>query len=576
MYQTFFESKKFGTFWLPVLEKFSTVRPTVLGKICKGLGVAGLHFWLLEPDSYDEARNPIPGPSYRTEKTKRAEGIKLDESYCQSRVREKLHAGGTLEDSFARFATMSVVPALRRNDPATTRIEIHLRNETSDAELALALEQNPFVIAVLLTLTTVQSTDWRDLLRLIETRENLKAVTLIDSQSAEARNAPRALVSAILRAIQQNTAIQCVYFDNFRLPADISTFVDTASSVTLFSLNRCDVAPSEQEDRTRDLAAALQRNTNIKGLQLCFLDDVYMCSILQSLRANSTLEMIGLGWNTVSGALSRAIQQLLESTTSIQVFGVVGSLIRDTMGPVAQGITQCGRVDHLLFQSCHFVDEESITLLRSILRNKRNLRALYLKDCRFSRGQVHDAVISALLRPDSPLESFELKEQTLGDVIPNGQFQNLLRAVQKSKLERFAIGIQSQQQLQTLTESIAKMRIKILKVDFTNPVEENDRQLLLVAVKNNFSLRSVDGNQRFPERDIFDADDKTRLVFYADRNERLDQWVNNPEKVGERKVWPDALGLAESAGPSALFRGLRSVLGGDYVSLPAGRKRTHP
>ena len=63
-----------------------------------------------------------------------------------------------------------------------------------------------------------------------------------------------------------------------------------------------------------------------------------------------------------------------------------------------------------------------------------------------------------------------------------------------------------------------------------------------------------------------------RLVSYADRNELLDQWVDNPEQVDDRKVWPEALKLAEQAGPDSLFRGLRSVLGGDYVSLPAGRK----
>ena len=115
------------------------------------------------------------------------------------------------------------------------------------------------------------------------------------------------------------------------------------------------------------------------------------------------------------------------------------------------------------------------------------------------------------------------------------------------------------------------MRIKVLKVYIGIDVDhENAKQLLLRAVKNNFSLRSVDGG-----RDIFNDDDKSSLVFYADRNERLDKWVQNPEKV-EQKVWPDALKLAEKAGPESLFRGLRSVLESDYVSLPARRKRPRP
>ena len=58
------------------------------------------------------------------------------------------------------------------------------------------------------------------------------------------------------------------------------------------------------------------------------------------------------------------------------------------------------------------------------------------------------------------------------------------------------------------------------------------------------------------------AEDKETLAFYANRNESLDQWVDHPEKI-EQNLWPDALGLAERAGPNALFRGLRSVLGRD-------------
>jgi len=61
------------------------------------------------------------------------------------------------------------------------------------------------------------------------------------------------------------------------------------------------------------------------------------------------------------------------------------------------------------------------------------------------------------------------------------------------------------------------------------------------------------------------AKDKETLAFYVNRNESLDQWVDRPETVEKKVLWPDALGLAERAGPNALFRGLRSVLGSDYA-----------
>ena len=76
---------------------------------------------------------------------------------------------------------------------------------------------------------------------------------------------------------------------------------------------------------------------------------------------------------------------------------------------------------------------------------------------------------------------------------------------------------------------------------------------------------------------IFDDDDETRLTFFADRNECLDRWVDNPEQVDDRKVWPEALGLAEQAGPDSLFRGLRSVLESDHnMSSRNGRKPKRP
>ena len=481
---------------------------------------------------------------------------------------------------------MSAVGRLRQNDPTTTSTSIiYLRREPSDADLAQALQQNPFIREIDLFLENVQTTNWGDLLRVIATRDNLRRVTLMDAVNPEARNAPAAaaLVRSILRAIQQNAYIRFVRLFSLRLPADISTFVDTASSITSFELSQCD---TERQQGARDLAMALQRNTNIQTLQLGNLVDIYVIPILQGLRSNHSLRTLFLGGTSFSDATTRAIQQLLESTvSSIQTFGLGGMRFENngdthTLRTIAQSLIQSQIMSALRFTYCNFRDEGSTAVFRGILQNKQNLTSLCLDNCTFSGGQVHETIVSTLLRPDSPLQTFELKKYNLGDVLPNVRFQNLLRAVEMSKLERFAIGrVHSHQQLRALTDSIPLMRIKVLEVVVESESGfggENYKQLLLQAVKNNFSLRSVDGNHSFPpERDLFDADDKTRLLFYADRNERLDQWVDNSETVG-RKVWPEALKLAEQAGPDSLFRGLRSVLGGDFVKLRAGRKHQRP
>ena len=161
-------------------------------------------------------------------------------------------------------------------------------------------------------------------------------------------------------------------------------------------------------------------------------------------------------------------------------------------------------------------------------------------------------------------------------MFPRIQFENLLRAIGKSKLERFKIGsIQTHQHFQILTQSIPSMKLKELMIQWSSNSDRlrNAKEELLQAVKNNFTLLSVKAMTTTNTRDVFDDNDKQTLAFYANRNESLDQWVDNPELVEQQKLWPEALGLAERAGPEALFCGLRSVLERDYVSLPRSRKR---
>ena len=472
---------------------------------------------------------------------------------------------------------MSAVERLRQNDPERTDMGIRLHDEPADADLAQALQQNPFVTVIHLGLNGSRA-DWNSLLQVFATRANLETVALVDALRAEHRNP--ALVSAILRAIQQNSAIRTVEFAWMRLPADFSTFVDTASSITSYSILACDMEAAEREQGTNDLVAALQRNSNIQTLRLRDLDDLYAIPILQGLRSNISLKTLSLGGTSFSDApAAGAIHQLLQSTASIETFELFNATLSERQFPwIAQAITSSESVSKLKFRYCIFKDQSSIAQLQSVLQHKQNLTSLCFYCCGFSVVPFPSDIISALLRPDSPLRSFEWTGSFLRNALPDTRFQKLLRAVQESKLEHFAIGdIQFQQELRTLSGYIPKMmRIKELHVVTAIPVvEEIDKQVLLQAVKNNFSLRFVDGKRSRGGEDLFDADDKTRLVFYANRNELLDQWVGNPESV-EQKVWPDALKLAEKAGPNSLFRGLRSLVESDYVSLGAGRKRKRP
>ena len=485
---------------------------------------------------------------------------------------------------------MSAIEELRQNDPAMKSIRIRLSRETSDAALAQALEQNPFVTDIVLNLNNVQQTDWNSLVHVIATRASLGKVQLKDSRYSRPN---AALVRSICRAISQNRAIRSLEFDFLRLPIDtISTCLGgTTSSITSFSVCGLNMEPpTEREAGARSLALALQRNTNIETLKLNSLEDIFAIPISEGLGINTSVKTFifyPASVTNISDAASRALHQLLESTTSIQRFelGLTTFNDRYRFRPIAQGIINSECLSELKLSWCHFMDHESFAQLQSILQDKRNLTSLCLHGCSFGGEQVHSDIISLLSQPDSPVRCFEY--QNYGDLeraFPGVQFKNLLQVVQNCKLlERFSIGsIQTQQQLQTLTQSIPLMHIRELEVVFEGHSwreDVNSRQNLLQAVKNNFRLRSVKVGicVNHSSSDFFDSDDdKQRLAFYANRNESLDQWVAHPETVEQRKVWPEALGLAERAGPTALFRGMRSVLERDYGSLPGKRKRKRP
>jgi len=409
----------------------------------------------------------------------------------------------------------SAAADLRRNDPAIKRIRIVLQNETSDADLAQALEQNPFVTLIDTDMTNVPNanSDWGALLRVIAARETLESVTLrrVDIVAAH-RDAPPTLVRAFLQSIQQNNSIRYVRLVSLRLPTEISSFVEDTTTVKTLALWNCSFSPSQREHATRDLSSAMQRNTSITLLLLGLSNEDCAIPILHGLQSNVILKRLSISGNLSDGT-AHAMHQLLESSTSIAQFDFTSVTFSGEMfRPVAQSLIQSPMVCALVFHFCQFRNEESTVLFRSILQEKRNLASLGLHLCTFEGGQVHDAIISSLSRPDAPLQKLEIENFRLGSMFPNIQFENLLRAVEKSRLERFAIGkILSHQQLQTLTQRIPSMRVQQLQVDIHRDFdgEEYARGELLFAVKDNFRLRSVKSG-------IFNRDDKERLLIYAD------------------------------------------------------------
>jgi len=496
-----------------------------------------------------------------------------------------------------------MVRKLLENDPKTTSIRIELRREPSDAELARALEQNPFITKLEIVLAffvgDVLRTEWPLLLGVIVARANLSTVELAagaDFLVVIAPAIPPTLMRSFLQAVQQNSSIRTMSLEESILipDRDICAFLDAASSLKTFILRHCAFEPIEQYQGATNLGAALQRNGNIQSLELKALHDPYLPIIFRSLESNSTLRNLSLeaSIHHFSGESSEAARHLLESTTSLQQLELIRfNWVRQSFQYLAQGIINSHTVTDLKFTACSFSDEASKTLFRSILVTKQNLRLLSMS-CHFDRD-ISESLAALLLRRNSPLQCLEL-EELLEFPIQDCHFSLLLRAVEKSRLDRFQLkSYRSQEQIRSLSRSIPLMKVKKLDIELVEcdwlqhcQVTEEDKEQLLHAVKKNLRLRSLQCTlrrrhyitQTEEKRDLFDQGErKRRLAFYIHRNECVGQFAEEPEKV-DRKVWPDALGLAQQAGKDVLFTSLLSVLGSDYVNLFAGgrRKRKRP
>jgi len=468
---------------------------------------------------------------------------------------------------------------LGENDPIRKVVYIRLWQER-DAPLAQALERNEyindihFIVEMVPQMEQPQEEHWDNLLRVLATQEKLEKVE-IDGYGP---GRPPITVehATILQAVQQNPSIGSVTFAGCNLTSGevISSFLDTATSLRQFYLRTCSMT-GEGAGR---IAASLQCNTSLRTLTLLDLEDSHFTVILQGLETNASLQSLSLYhfYHTLGQAVPLAVQHLLERTSSIQSLELNDqSFKEESFRPICQALIHSTTVSKVQFNWFHFSDAGSVDLFRQLLQTKPNLQLLRIRYCSFfenSRALVGASLQAVLLQPISMLRSLEFMHFELNALFPGPTFGALLRAVGRSGLECFKTGhIRTEEQFQSLLSNIPVMKIRKLEFDLDLLVRdgENRKQALLQAVKQNFSLRSL--NATFDGHPFFTDDDNLRFQFYFDRNERLAQWVANRDTI-PCLLWPEAVGLAMEAGEDTLYRSLQAVLGDEVESAVATRK----
>jgi hypothetical protein len=256
-------------------------------------------------------------------------------------------------------AAAPTLDRLRENATDPKRVEIELSVFPDDEELSKALQDNEHVNSITLDLSELvdsnhATNNWDSLLHVLATRENFERFELEDVYEPDERNPPER-VAPFLLAVQGNPRLHTVRFTNLRISSDsVGTFLNTAASVTDLELIHCSM---EGPGGALAVANALQRNTSIRRLKLHCLDDDIL-SILTGLTSNTSVEELTLWWfQSLSRNVSRAVQRLLESTTTttIQSFcfwGVgVTTISADVFRPIAHGLLQRTSVRNVRFTS---------------------------------------------------------------------------------------------------------------------------------------------------------------------------------------------------------------------------------
>lgn len=457
---------------------------------------------------------------------------------------------------------MSAIEELRRNDPNQTKIFIELRHYEGVLmdELTEAFAGNEHMTTIGFDFSRVRQSDWEPLLHVIATRKVLEEVALDDNMWEDATAQRLAMIRLFLRAIRQNSSVQTVSLNGLTIEArEIASFLGEATSVSTFSVKQCRMEEVTDDD-LRGLEDAFARSTNIETLALREVSSAFVLPVLRGLRLNRSLKRLSVGYSRTEVETPLAIQQLLETSTSIRTFEVVDSKFYDgeTLLPVAQGLVNCSTVSEVSFRGCEFIGEDTLRHFNRLLSTKQNMSSLSIHYCTFRGGQIHEALMENLQNPNCNLRCLEVWAHSLRVLFPNGTFAAFLEAVAKSKLVSLSLGsVQSQDELDAFTSIIPRTKIKKLTFNVRSDTTETKQQLLR-AFSQNFSLLSVKG--RTLESTLFRGGEKRTLKWYTNRNKSLAQWIKNPDTVCPGAL-PRAFHMASALGPVAAFSALQQIAG---------------
>jgi len=296
-----------------------------------------------------------------------------------------------------------------------------------------------------------------------------------------------------------------------------------------------------------DHTEALQQNPHITDIRLWIYSALWNWPILLShLETRNNLHHVALLLNQDCGASFEIILQTLERNTNVREFRCSG--IPVAVQTLASFLNAATQITKLVMNAP--LRNGNITIGGPALLSASILGMPYLQY--LTLGNIQPEYLVAIfdtLRHKKSLQTLNVRE---------------------SKLLSSPAAMASFQKLMRTTSMIRELVISCFE-----PFES--RGIILEIARRNFSLRDVaTAHHPLGQNDLSGDEDQRLLQFFANRNERMDEWMEHPADSVPKHLWPNVLHVASRGGdPSVLFRSLIAI-SGDLAPSKRTRKRRPP
>ena len=178
----------------------------------------------------------------------------------------------------------------------------HFRDNTSVREICLNVSG--------------ENWSWDAILDEISKHETLKRISIVHGPFGT--KSPAEIIQRVIQAVQKNSWITDVVIGDITVSGrSVASVLDEARGLEFLALQECIVA--DREAGAEAIAASLQRNTNLRILDLYGLSTVIVQPILHTLSSACHLKELQVGGYDDMPPPT-LLGQVLEATTSIESF----------------------------------------------------------------------------------------------------------------------------------------------------------------------------------------------------------------------------------------------------------------